>query len=162
MNGIQSSQTIRLARGSDIPQLVSLVNGAFAIETFLEGTRTNPAQLAEHLEKGEILVLEDPSGLLLASVYVEPRGACGYMGMLAVHPAHQRAGLARRVIAAAEDRLRAAGCRAVEISVLSARPELLAPYRRFGFVETGTEPFTHRIFRPGASAAHLILMSKPL
>jgi hypothetical protein len=51
---------------------------------------------------------------------------------------------------------------AVDISVLSLRPELLPLYRRFGFVETGCEEFAFsRALRPGAEC-HSIVMSKPL
>jgi len=51
---------------------------------------------------------------------------------------------------------------AVDISVLSLRPELLPLYRRYGFVETGTEEFHFsRNLRDGAEC-HCIVMSKPL
>jgi ribosomal protein S18 acetylase RimI-like enzyme len=98
----------------------------------------------------------------LGCVYVELRGSRGYLGMLAVDPAYQRAGLAVRLVRAAEDHLRRQGCEAVDISVLSLRPELLPIYRRFGFVETGTKEFTFpRTFKTPAEC-HCIIMSKPL
>ena len=62
--------------------------------------------------------------------------------MLAVDPAEQGRGLARKIVEAAEDRLRPAGCEEVEIIVLNMRPDLLPIYRRFGFVQTGTTQFT--------------------
>ncbi len=153
---------LRLATVTDRPQLIPLINSAFAIETFLDGPRTDEARLATIMEKGVILVLEDSSAHLLASVYTELRGDRGYLGMLAVDPAHQRAGLGRRLIQAAEELFRQQGCTAVDITVLSLRPELPPIYRRLGYNETGTEPFLHSVpLRPGLQC-HCIVMSKSL
>ena len=117
---------IRTAIATDRPRLVAMINAAFAIETFLEGTRTDEERLTAMMQKGEILIAEDNEGKLLASIYMEPRGERGYLGMLAVNPQHQRSGLGQRMLAAAEDRFRAQGCEAVDISVLNLRPELPA------------------------------------
>jgi ribosomal protein S18 acetylase RimI-like enzyme len=151
----------RMATAADLPRLVEMVNSAYSIESFLEGTRTNLERLADSLKTGNIFVLEE-DGNLLASAYTELRGPRGYLGMLAVDPAHQTRGLARRVFEAAEEYFRGQGCTAIDISVLSLRPELLPIYRRFGFVETGTEPFHFpRTFKEEVEC-HCILMSKPL
>ncbi len=103
------------------------------------------------------------SGQLLACVYFEVRGAGGYLGLLAVNPVHQGKGLARLMVQAAEDQLRAAGCQEVEIVVLSMRPELLPIYRRFGYVESGIEEHFRptRQLAPGVQV-HGIKMSKLL
>lgn len=152
----------RIATSKDRLSLVDLINSAFAVETFLDATRTDESRLAAMMEKGRILVAEDDAGNLLASVYVELRGARGYLGMLAVDPARQRSGLGRRLVEAAEDRLRKLGCEAVDITVLSLRPELLPIYERLGYVETGTEEFhPSRPLRPGVEC-HCIVMSKLL
>ena len=156
---------IRLATQADIPTLVAMINSAFAIEEFLEGTRTDADRLAEEMKKGKILLLEDPLGALLASVYAEERGDHGYLGMLAVSPTAQGLGLARRLVEAVEERFRNAGLAAIEISVLSLRPELLPIYRRYGFVETGVEPFLFpRTFKDSKDAVgcHCIVLRKPL
>ena len=154
--------TIRQADASDTARLVELINAAYAIEDFLEGTRINADALAAHLEKGAILVAEERDGRLVACVYLEPRGERGYMGLLAVDPAQQRRGLAQQLAAAGEDWLIERGCQMIEILVLSLRPELLTLYRRFGFAETGTEEFRYpRAFKPGVEC-HCIKMEKPL
>jgi ribosomal protein S18 acetylase RimI-like enzyme len=153
---------IRSATAADRPRLIPLINSAFSIESFIDGTRTNDEQLATMMEKGTVLVAEDDFGSLLGSVYTELRGSRGYLGMLAVDPAHQGSGLGRRLLTAAEDRFRAQGCRAVDITVLSLRPELPPVYRRFGFVEIGTEPFyPHSPLKDGVDC-HCIVMSKKL
>jgi predicted N-acetyltransferase YhbS len=162
--------SIRPATAADRPRLIPLINSAFAIETFLEGTRTDDARLAATMEKGEILLAESSSGQILGCVYVELRpaeddshqaGARGYLGQLAVDPQHQGVGLARQLVTAAENALRERGCRAVEITVLSLRPELLPLYRRFGYVESGTEEFSYRAPVPGQQC-HCIVMTKQL
>jgi GNAT superfamily N-acetyltransferase len=153
---------IRTATATDIPALITLVNAAYAVESFLEGTRTDAERLTADLANGQILVAEGWDGELLASVYIETRGPVGYMGLLAVDPARQGTGLARRVYQAAEERFREQGLAAIEIHVLSLRPELLPIYQRFGFVETGVKEFNHgRIFKDGGSA-HLIVMTRRL
>lgn len=153
---------IRPAVAADRPRLIPLINSAFSVETFLQGPRTDEQRLSASMEKGTILVAENGAGTLLASVYTELRGKHGYVGMLAVDPKHQHLGLGRRLMRAAEERFRAEGCDAVEITVLSLRPELLPIYRRFGFVETGTEPFHYpHPLAPGLEC-HCIVMEKPL
>lgn len=153
---------VRQATAEDVPRVVELVNAAYAVETFLEGTRTSQEQVAAAMAKGTILVAEDESGELVASVYMELRGQRGYLGMLAVDPGRQGEGLASVVLRESEERMRAAGCEAVDITVLSLRPELLPIYRRFGFRETGTEPFDYgRVFREPMEC-HCIRMAKAL
>jgi predicted N-acetyltransferase YhbS len=153
---------IRPAVTADRPRLIPLINSAFSIETFFEGTRTDEQRLAEMMSKGTILAAEDGDGQLLGCIYVEVRGARGYLGQLAVDPAHQGKGLGRRLMAAGEEHLHRQGCEAVEITVLSLRPELPPLYRRFGYVETGTEEFhPSRPLKPGVEC-HCIVMSKKL
>ena len=153
---------IRVATNADKTAVVEMTNGAFAIETFLTGLRTDEERLTEMMKKGIFLVAHDRSGQLLASVYVEVRARRSYFGMLAVDPAHQGAGLGRMMVRAAEDYCRGRGCNRVDLSVLSLRPELLPFYRKLGYVETGSEEF--RPWRPLKSGVecHCILMSKTL
>jgi ribosomal protein S18 acetylase RimI-like enzyme len=82
--------------------------------------------------------------------------------MLAVDPERQGEGLGRRMIAAAEDHLRRAGCSHIDISVLNLRTDLPALYAKLGYVATGTEEF--RLSRPlkAGVQCHAIVMSKTL
>jgi len=151
----------RLATVADAPRLIPMINAAFSIEEFLEGTRTDEARLAETMEKGSILLAEDDAGIILGSVYFETRGQRGYLGLLAVDPAQQGRGLSRKIVETAEDHLRAAGCTEVEIIVLNMRPELVPIYQRFGFVEAGTTPFTpSRTLKPGVECYGIIMVKK--
>jgi predicted N-acetyltransferase YhbS len=153
---------VHLATDADRPRLILLINAAFSIETFFEGTRTDEERLTEMMSKGAILAAEDGSGQLLGCVYTEVRGARGYLGQLAVDPARQNQGLGMRIVEAAEEHLRRQGCEAIDILVLSLRPELPPIYRRHGYIETGTEAFhSSRPLKHGAEC-HCIVMSKQL
>jgi len=153
---------VRLAADADRALLIPLINAAFSIETFLEGTRTDEESLAAMMREGELLAAEESDGRLVGCVYTEIRGERGYMGMLAVDPARQREGLGARIMAAAEEHLRRRGCVAVDILVLNLRTELPPIYRRHGYVETGTQHYgLHRTLKPGVEY-HFIIMSKEL
>ena len=162
-NSTKSPLHFRVATEADFPSLIAVVNAAYSIETFLEGTRTDEERLSAMIQKGVILVAEDDTGQILGCVYTEVRGPRGYLGQLAVDPVHQGRGLARIIVEAAEDRLRAEGCEAVDITVLNLRPELPPIYRRFGYIETGiVEEFRPtRQLAPGVEI-HGIKMSEQL
>jgi ribosomal protein S18 acetylase RimI-like enzyme len=153
---------VRVAMEADRPALIALINSAFAVETFFDGTRTDDARLKAMMEKGTILAAEDEAGRLIASVYTELRGARGYLGMLAVDPALQGRGLGRLMTEAVEEHFRRMGCEAVDLTVLNIRTELPPIYRRLGYIETGTEEFHPSTpLKPGVKC-HCIVMSKRL
>lgn len=60
----------RLANPSDIPAIVSVVNTAFAIETFLEGQRADQARLTQMMKTGDILIAEGDGEARAACIYV--------------------------------------------------------------------------------------------
>ena len=142
--------------------MIPIVNAAFSIEEFLEGTRTDQERMAAMMRKGTFLVAESAAGRIVASVYTEMRSQRAYFGMLAVDPSQQGIGLGRKMVDAAEDRCRRQGAKAMDIAVLNLRPELPPLYRKFGYVETGTEDFKpSRPLKPGVEC-HAIIMSKQL
>ena len=153
---------IRLATDADVAAIVAVTNDAFAVETFLDGTRTDADDVRQAMAHGAFLVADDASGRLIASVAIEPHEGRGYFGMLAIDPAQQRSGMGGAMVEAAEAYCRERGCTAMDITVLSLRSELLPFYRKRGYVEAGVEDFHPRIpLRPGLEC-HCIRMSKPL
>ena len=153
---------IRVATMDDRSEMMPAINSAFAIEEFMEGTRTDEARLAEMMRAGDFLVAEDEFGQVIASVYVEQRGTRGYLGMLAVHPQCQGKGLGRLMIEAAESYFRERACQGVDLVVVTLRPDLPPFYRRLGYVERGTEEFRpSRRLKEGLEC-HCIVMSKEL
>jgi len=154
--------SVRVASAVDVPAIISLANAAFAIETFLEGTRTDQERMAEMMQSGIFLVSEDGQRTILASVYVELRGERGYFGMLAVDPARQGSGLGRLMTAAAEDHCRQRGCQQMDLTVLTLRPELPGLYGKLGYVETRREPFLPPRKLKSGVECECIVMSKAL
>ena len=67
MSNAFEALNIRSATVADRPRLIPLINSAFSIESFIDGTRTNDKHLAAVMEKGTVLVAEDDFGSLLAS-----------------------------------------------------------------------------------------------
>ncbi|MDP4197986.1 MAG: GNAT family N-acetyltransferase [Bacteroidota bacterium] len=156
------ANAFRLATSHDLSAIVQVVNAAFAVEGFLDGTRTDDERADEMMQKGQFLLLEDPAGELLASVYIELRGERGYFGMLAVDPPHQGKGFGVAAVKAAEDFCRSHGCKFMDLTVLSFRVGLPEFYRKLGYIETGTKAFVPtRPLKPGIEC-HSIIMSKPL
>ena len=153
---------VRVASAADCGALAALINSAFAIEKFLEGERTDEKQLKAMMEKGQFLLGCDAGGQLVASVYVEVRGSRGYFGMLAVHPEHQKNGLGSKMVGAAEEYCRGKGCDAMDLCVLSLRPELPPLYRKLGYAESGVEEFHPPRAFIGTAECHCIVMSKEL
>jgi GNAT superfamily N-acetyltransferase len=152
--------SIREAVPGDIPALVRLINSAFIVEQFVfDGDRINAEETQGFMETGRFLVAYGSAGFA-GCIYLEIRKDRGYLGLLAVDPPRQGTGLGRKLVAAAEDHLRAAGCCAVDLRVISQRTPLPPFYRRLGYVETGTAPFSPslQIKVPG----HYIIMSKSL
>ncbi len=152
---------IRWAEARDVAAIVRIINAAFraAESFFIERDRINAETLQPMLQKGNFLLAEDPVGLA-GCVLVELRGERAYFGLLAVDPARQHRGLGRRLVDEAENHARAAGCRAMDIRIVSLREELPPFYRRLGYVETGIAPFPEEI--KSKLPCHFVLMSKPL
>jgi ribosomal protein S18 acetylase RimI-like enzyme len=156
----KQSVKMRFAQNSDIEDLARLINAAFRVEQpFIEGHRTNPEGVRAYMEKGKFLLAELTTGLA-GCVYVETRGTRGYLGLLGVAPAQQGTGLGRKLMGAAENYFREAGCAAIDLRVISARTPLPAFYRHLGYIETGTAPFAPDV--PAKVPCHYILMSKTL
>jgi N-acetylglutamate synthase-like GNAT family acetyltransferase len=150
----------RSAQPEDAESIARLVNAAFRPERFfIDEERTNPDKVRALLQKGKFLLAEE-AGKLTGCVYVERRGERGYFGLLAVDPALQRSGLGSRLVAAAEDDCRSAGCRVMDLTIVNLRTELPAFYHRLGYTESGTLPFPSD--QHTNQPCHLVRMSKPL
>ena len=151
---------MRAAEPADASAIARLVNAAFRPERFFtDADRTDPEKVGVLLQKGKFLLLVE-DGVLAGCVYVELRGERGYFGLLAVDPQRQRSGIGVRLIAAAEQRCRSAGCRFMDLTFVNVRQELPAYYQQFGYVENGTLPFPAD--QVTTIPVHLVQMSKPL
>lgn len=157
---ITDTLTVRLAVPDDAVTLAPLISLAYRVEDFFKiGDRTDPDDVRARMNSGAFLVLED-RGTVVGCVYVKIDGETGYFGMLSIDPARQGQGLGVRMIHAAEDHCRRAGCREMELEVVNLRTELPPFYRKFGYVESGTRPFTDT--EKTKLPCHFIVMSKSL
>lgn len=156
---------VRRAGPGDVGAVVDLVQSAYRGETsrqgwtteadLLDGQRVDAQMLGETLARPGHLVLvalqhgehdggPDAGDEVVACCHLEQRERTVYLGMFAVRPGLQGQGYGRRMLEAAEQQAREWGAEAVEITVLSHRPELVAWYERRGFVATGEDhPFPY-------------------
>jgi GNAT superfamily N-acetyltransferase len=128
---------IRSAQLKDVDAIVRLVNRAFVAESpYIEGERINADGVHELWSRGKFL-LGELEHVLVACVFVEPRGAHAHLGLVSVDPTRQGEGLGSQLMAAAEDHCRATGFREMELRFINHRTELERFYTRVGFVPTG-------------------------
>jgi GNAT superfamily N-acetyltransferase len=148
---------LRAATPADVEAVVALVESAYRGEPsragwtteadLLDGQRTDADEVREVLPD---LLLAVEGDALVGCCVLTPKEGVGYFGMFAVRPTLQGGGVGSALLAAAEDRARDLGLPAVEMTVLSGRPELLAFYARRGYVDTGeTRPFPYGEERHG-------------
>jgi GNAT superfamily N-acetyltransferase len=144
----------REATIADTAALVALINSVYRGDSsrlgwtteadLLGGQRTDADEVAELIAAADsfFLVSEDESGLL-GCAHLARDGDRAWLGMFAVRPGRQGAGLGRVLLQEAERRVRARwGVTALRMSVISVRTELIAYYLRRGFRLTGeTLPF---------------------
>ncbi|MBA4180528.1 MAG: hypothetical protein C0506_08070 [Anaerolinea sp.] len=153
----------RLARPDEADAVTALVNEAYRVEDFfIDGNRTNVAEVTLRIEDDRFLVVDAPDGLLAGAVHVVLDGTRGYFGMLSVAPAHQRTGLGAQLVGAAEEFCRERGCTVMELTAVNLRTELPPWYGRLGYAVTGSAPWPEGHMEKLKMPAHFILMSKPL
>ena len=145
------------ATPADAAELTDLINQAYRGPATAQSWTTEAHLLAgpriserhvrsmlapAHASQAALLKYVAGDGRIQGCVYLEPKGHKLYLSTLAVAPNTQGQGVGRQLLAAAEAYARQHGCLCIRISVLSARPELLAWYERHGYQRTGqSEPF---------------------
>lgn len=165
----------------DIPAIVTLMNRAYrgpvlangwsTEAPYIAGDRTNDGQLRADLLAHPHAVLlkwaESSSETISGCVWLNPLDdRTWYLGSLAADPAEQNRGLGRRLLAAAEDWVRAHGGSRVQMSVVNVREALIAWYVRRGYRLTGeTEPFPYgdnRFGTPLRDDLHFVVLQRGL
>jgi predicted N-acetyltransferase YhbS len=169
--------SIRTAEPHDAAALARLINAAFVVEAFFKiGDRTNADEVAALMKAGgEFLVLEGlprqsgeagktgtgtGTGTFIGCVYLKCSGERAYFGMLSIDPTRQRQGAGRLLVDAVESRARERGCRFMDLHIVNLREELIPYYRRLGYAEGQTLPFSEpsRASKP----CFFIVMTKSL
>jgi ribosomal protein S18 acetylase RimI-like enzyme len=157
----------RPATTADVPALVALVNSAYRGDSskvgwtteadLLDGQRVDVEGLTETIVRsGTVILLHERDHALVACVHLERTGEDCYLGMLTIRPTAQGAGLGRQMLEAAERwALEHWSSRAIHMTVIVQRTELIAWYERRGYRRTGErKPFPYGDERFGLPRRH--------
>ncbi|WP_281225796.1 GNAT family N-acetyltransferase [Flavobacterium aquiphilum] len=144
---------ITIATLEDISALEKLVNSAYRGETskqgwtteaeLLSGKRITEDELSEIIKNKENTILKfTDNKTIIGCVLLVNKGNKIYLGMLTVSPNLQNSGIGKQLLKAAEVHALSLNLHKIVMTVISIREELIAWYKRHGFVDTGArEPF---------------------
>lgn len=143
MNG--SKIELRPAAASDIEAVVAVIIAAYRI---YDGRLRPPSSaleetgeaVARYLQRGGVIVAECEREIVGAVRY-ETRDAYVYLGRLAVAPAWQGRGIARRLVAAVEEWTEMIGLDEVQLGVRVELAGNRALYEHLGYTVAGLVPF---------------------
>jgi len=132
----------------DIPALTTLINSAYRGETskkgwtteahLLEGKRTNEEEMTQiFLDPKNTILKFTENHKIIGSVLLVEKGHQLYLGMLTVSPELQNSGIGKKLLAEAEIHAKTLGLSSIIMTVISVREELIAWYKRHGYVDTG-------------------------
>ena len=163
--------TIRLATAADVAALQPLVQRAYRGEAsragwtheadLLDGERIAAAELASMIaDPAERVLVAEAGGVTVGCVRVaDLGGGLAHLGLLTVDPLRQAGGVGRALIDAAEALARDGfAATRLEMTVIDTRVELIAYYRRRGYVPAGTRDFPIPVDPP----LSMVVLDKPL
>jgi len=126
-------------------------------ECFPPGIAYSKSELAHYVkQRGAFTMVGERDGAIAGYVVAESHQGHGHIVTIDVLPPARRSGLGSRLIAAAEDHLRAAGCTGVVLETAVDNHAALAFYKRHGYSVVGTIP---RYYQSSLDALRL---EKPL
>lgn len=140
----------RIANESDALAIAGIVNAAYRPSPgtsgwtheseLVNGDRISPAQVTEAIKKPNSVILVGlKDSAIVACVHIEKESNSGHIGMLAVSPVLQTAGLGKQMLSLAESyALEVFGVEKFILVVVSSRSELIAFYLRRGYERTGS------------------------
>lgn len=153
---------IRTATEADFDTILKLINDAFQVERFFKNRdRVDEADLKHYFESGTFLVSEE-KGRSTGCVYVSRKEDRAYFGLLSVDPAHQKKGIGRRLVAAAEEFARETGARFMDLKLINLRTELPGIYFKLGYRISGTQFYPEERKHMLTQPVHFLCMSKEL
>lgn len=139
----------------DIPQIVDLLNSAYRGEDSKKGwtteadliagqQRTDAANVTEVMNQPGSIILKytNEEGEIIGTMNLQQQERGLYLGMFAVSPVLQGAGIGKQLLRAADDYAKEVSVATIYMSVVSVRKELIGWYKRHGYAETGErKPF---------------------
>ena len=160
-----SDPMVTPATMDDAAGITRLLNNAYRGESSRGGwtteadliagdTRTTISQVEDLIHQpGSVFLLLKEGTDLLGCVNLQVHGHRVYFGMFSVQPGEQGRGLGKKLLLAAEEYARQKGCKAIYMSVITRRTELINWYIRHGYQDTGErKPFQE----DGISGKHLL------
>lgn len=140
------------AKSSDAAAIANLVNSAYRGESsrhgwtteadLLDGSRTDSNAIADLITSGALILkyVEDNEIRGCVELKILPEGL--YLGMLTVRPDLQNKGIGKILLTSAENVAKEKNCKAIVMTVITVRKELLDWYQRHGYRDTGRrKPF---------------------
>lgn len=166
----------RTAGRGDSDEIARLINMAYRPEpgcagwthetTLVTGDRTNPDQISASLQKPDsamFVALQD--NLIVACIHIEKAGPDCHIGLFAVNPAFQCAGIGKQILAQAEDYAAEHFCsERFVMTVVSVRQELISFYLRRGYRRTGQitdYPLSAGVGTPKQNDLKVEILEKP-
>lgn len=160
MGNRESRLRFRIANAMDVSAVVALTESAYRGDAsragwtteadLLDGQRTDPEEVRALIANPAVrLLLAEQAGQLLACCVIEclfgEHAGDGYFGMFSVRPDAQGNGTGRALLAEAERIARDEWhAKAMRMTVIDVRAELIAWYERRGYRRTGEyRPFPY-------------------
>jgi ribosomal protein S18 acetylase RimI-like enzyme len=145
----------------DIVSLNTLINSAYRGEFskkgwtteahLLEGSRTTEVELLDIIQDASHTILKySDNGKIIGCVLLKVKANELYIGMLTVSPDLQNSGIGKKLLRQAEVFAVEMQLPKIVMTVITVREELIAWYKRNGYVDTGArEPFpVSDVFNP--------------
>jgi len=151
-----SDPNVSLALLEDAPALTNLLNTAYRGESSKRGwtteahlisgnSRTIDAEVERILLRpgSTFLKYTNEKNEIIGCVNLQQHGHKIYFGMFSVSPMLQGVGIGKKLLHASEVYAKQLGCKAIYMTVISVRSELINWYQRHGYKDTGErKPFT--------------------
>ncbi|AMO70515.1 GNAT family N-acetyltransferase [Sphingorhabdus sp. M41] len=167
------------AKYGDVPALHALVESAYRGESarrgwtheadLLGGQRTDAKALREIIAANDqVILLAKDGNRITGCVQLSHVGdGLAYLGLLTVDPTLQAGGLGKRLLAESERFVRDHWqAKAIEMTVIRQRNDLIAYYERRGYARTGEHrPFPHgdrRFGLPKTPELEFAVLRKPV
>jgi len=134
---------------TDAPAIVDLVNSAYRGESskqgwttdadLLDGIRTDEQSILDIITRKDtvLLICRNERNELIGCVHLQEQAQQMYLGMLAVSPTLQGAGIGKELLKMSENYARKSGAQQIVMNVISVRNELIGWYERHGYHRTG-------------------------
>jgi ribosomal protein S18 acetylase RimI-like enzyme len=159
-----SEEKIHCANATELDSILKLVNSAYRGESSRAGWTTEADLIAGEVRidmpslqevfamEGSYVLAYQEGDQIIGCVNLQNKKDYLYLGMFSVSPQYQNAGIGKKLLKAAEEFAGQLQLSRIRMSVIAVRNELIAWYKRNGYVDTGERiPFQE----DGMSGKHL-------